>query len=292
MISYEHFKKVFDDRIFSNSKADLINKLANDPDRFVGIYRSTSPQEKIAQNLSQSHEIRFGDAFEQIIQDVLLQVGFDKLDKRIQDSAGNILSIDQLVRAGDGEVIFIEQKVRDDHDSTKKKGQAENFRLKILALQAIYRKDLRRAFVFFIDPSRKKNKNYYIQKAQEFEIETGVKCFVFYGPDLFDQIGIGQHWKTILEYLTRWRQELEPIPSVNFDENPSDSAAEIIIHVSKAKLKKLFTDQRITKEILPVIFPTNETLKILIQEYEELRDAGAVTLVREIQDYIKKSKPN
>ncbi len=286
MISYEHFKKVFDDRIFSNSKADLVNKLATDPDRFVGIYRSTSPQEKIAQNLSQSHEIRFGDAFEQIIQDVLLQVGFSKLDKRIQDSAGNTLSIDQLVRASDGEVIFIEQKVRDDHDSTKKKGQAENFRLKILALQSLYRKDLKRAFVFFIDPSRKKNKNFYVQKATEFEVETGVECFVFYGADLFEQIGMGTEWNILLEHLTRWRSELEPLPSVNFDENPSDSAVEILINVSKSRLKKLFADDRIVKEILPVIFPTKDTLKILLQEYESQADPAAISLVQELRKYL------
>lgn len=266
MITFEHFKRVFDEKIFSNSKSDLITKIARDPDRFVGIYRSTTPQEKLSQNLSQSHEIRFGDAFESIIQDVFFELGYGKLEKKISDSAGKQLNIDQLVRAEDGEVIFVEQKVRDDHDSTKKVGQAANFRNKILALREIYGSDLSRAFVFFIDPSRKKNKNYYVQRAREFEEETGVACYVFYGEDLFKQLGLEAQWITLIDYLRRWKAEVPVTPSFNFDEDPADSAAEIITKVKVGDLKKILSDERVVQELFPVLFPNGDTLRVVGQE--------------------------
>ncbi len=70
------------------------------------------------QNLLQSHEIRFGDAFEKLIEEYLIENNFTILDNNFTDSAGNRLNVDQFFKKNN-HYYFIEQKVRDDHDSTK-----------------------------------------------------------------------------------------------------------------------------------------------------------------------------
>lgn len=54
---------------FEKSKADLLEKIASLPSRYIGLFRPTKPKAKILQNLLQSHEIRFGDAFERVIEE-------------------------------------------------------------------------------------------------------------------------------------------------------------------------------------------------------------------------------
>jgi hypothetical protein len=60
-----------------------------------------------------------------------------------------------------GKIIFIEQKVRDDHDSSKKRGQIDNFIKKIEILQDKYPNNDIVANFYFIDDSLNKNKKYY-----------------------------------------------------------------------------------------------------------------------------------
>jgi len=59
--------EVLNRHVFSQEKAALLQSIAKYPDRFVGVFRSTTPRLKLLQNLLQSREIRFGDALEEII---------------------------------------------------------------------------------------------------------------------------------------------------------------------------------------------------------------------------------
>lgn len=120
-MNYEQFKQIFNETIFEKSKADLLEKIAHSPSRYIGLFRPTKPSAKILQNLLQSHEIRFGDAFECVIEKYLQLKGCKILQKNFTTTKGDALNIDQCFRKDD-KTYFIEQKVRDDHDSTKKKG--------------------------------------------------------------------------------------------------------------------------------------------------------------------------
>jgi hypothetical protein len=81
-MDYNRFKKTFNEIIFEKSKADLIEKIAENPSRYIGLFRPTKPKAKILQNLLQSHEIRFGDAFEKIIEEYLKIKGCEILPKK------------------------------------------------------------------------------------------------------------------------------------------------------------------------------------------------------------------
>ena len=137
-MDYDKFCSILNKHIFKEEKKELLKKLADRPERFVGLFRPTKPDAKIFQHLLQSHEIRFGDAMEEIISEFLKDWGFRILPKKVVPDPKNpkkSLDIDQYFTDG-STYYFIEQKVRDDHDSTKKRGQISNFEAK---LEFLYR---------------------------------------------------------------------------------------------------------------------------------------------------------
>ena len=58
---------------------------------------------------------------------------------------------------------MIEQKMRDDHDSTKKRGQFENFLKKVSYLKEKFPNKEIEAGMWFVDNSLVKNKKYYLE---------------------------------------------------------------------------------------------------------------------------------
>lgn len=67
LLEFEVFEEEIDKTIYGNTKSKLLNKIATSPDRYIGLFRTTSPKMKLMQNLTQSHEISFGDFVENII---------------------------------------------------------------------------------------------------------------------------------------------------------------------------------------------------------------------------------
>lgn len=261
MLDYEIFKKIFDDKIFAKSKPDLLKKVADYPDRYVGLFRPTKPEAKLLQNLLQSNEIRFGDAFEVVIKQYFINEGWQLLPHKIVSKEGDALNIDQLL-IKDNNVLFVEQKVRDDHDSTKKRGQISNFEKKLETLVEIYGNKVKWGFFYFIDPSLIKNRSYYQPELIKLQKSWGIELSVCYGSDMFDALGYPYMWLNILENLRKWRQDIPDLPNVNFDSNPKESADEIK-DLPLRIYRKLFDDERIVSQILPVLFPTGETLSLL-----------------------------
>ncbi|GAA7762346.1 hypothetical protein JP0169_14870 [Helicobacter pylori] len=50
--------------------------MLKNPERYLGIFRPTKPKTKLLQNLLTSHEIKFGDAFEYLIEEYLKEHNF------------------------------------------------------------------------------------------------------------------------------------------------------------------------------------------------------------------------
>ena len=81
IIKYEEFVDTLKSTVYKNAKANLINKVAANPARYIGIFRTTSPELKLIQNITQSHEISFGDFIEDIIT-IYLGHYYNNLPKR------------------------------------------------------------------------------------------------------------------------------------------------------------------------------------------------------------------
>ena len=86
--------------------------------------------------------------------------------------------------------------------------------------------------------------------------------------------------------MQKWRHDIPDLPNVNFDTNPEESAEEIK-DLPLRIFRKLFDDERIVSQILPVLFPTGATLAIL-EPY--LRNQGTIVsgnIARSVAEYLR-----
>lgn len=264
-MKYEDFKKIFNETIFEESKIKLLENIAKYPNRYIGLFRPTKPKAKILQNLLQSHEIRFGDAFEEAIEKYVSEFGYELLNKKFTNDDDDELNLDQCFKSKE-KIYFVEQKIRDDHDSTKKRGQIQNFEKKLNEMVELYGEKNLVGIFYFIDPDLQKNKNYYKVEIQKMSQDYGVELQLFYGKELFEYLKQGDIWNEILNYLEKWKKEIPDFPETNFDTNPNTSFEEIK-DLSPSLYRNLFRDDEIFNEIVLTIFSEKKTLKLLLNYF-------------------------
>ncbi len=285
IMEYNYFKRVFNDIIFEKSKADLLEKISEKPSRYIGLFRPTKPKAKILQNLLQSHEIRFGEAFEKIIEQYFASQGYELLPKRYVNGDNDTLNIDQCFKK-DGKIYFIEQKVRDDHDSTKKRGQISNFEKKLNIMLSNYNEKELVGIFYFIDPELVKNRKFYetelLKMANDYKIETKI----FYGKPLFDYFGLTNIWDEILIYLEQWKKEIPELPEINFDLDFEHTFNEIK-DLKPLVFRKLFTKDEIFNEIILTLFPNKRTLNLLYDYFITKEESIYKTLAENLKNRLK-----
>ena len=147
------------------------------------------------------------------------------LSGHLETSSGESLSLDQYFTDGKA-YFFVEQKVRDDHDSTKKRGQVRNFESKLEILSVLHQGQLV-GMMYFVDPDLGKNKSYYIQQLNQLSGFYHVPLHLFYGPELFMHFDHQNLWDDLISWLTRWKTELPDLPDINFDLTPTESFKKI-----------------------------------------------------------------
>ena len=279
-MEYDKFKQIFNTTIFEKSKPDLLKKVANYPERYVGLFRPSRPKAKIIQNLLQSHEIRFGDAFETLIEEYLREAGFTILNNKFNDANQDKLEVDQIFLKGN-DLYFAEQKIRDDHDSTKKRGQVDNFEKKLEVIFKEYSSQTIIGYFYFIDDSFNKNKNFYEVEIKKLSRDYGLSLKLIYGREFFDEIGMKQTWSEILNYLKQWKNEIPELPEINFDKDPSQSFSEIK-DIPNNVFRKLFSNPNLD-DLLLVLFPEQETLQLLHEYFQETYQFGRGTIFQTLQ---------
>lgn len=279
-MEFQKFKKIFDEIIFEKSKPDLLEKISKYPSRYIGLFRPTKPKAKILQNLLQSHEIRFGDAFEALIKEYLKENNFEILPESYSYQGRNF-RLDQCFKK-DGFVYFVEQKIRDDHDSSKKRGQIENFEKKLNCLLQNFDEKSLKGYFYFIDPGLCKNKNYYSEELVKLSSDYKVPINVLYGEQLFEALGIKQAWGEIINYLEKWKVTIPDLPEINFDIN-SEETFEEIKDLSPQIFRKLIMDKDIFENITLTLFPERKTLNLLLEFFKTKEQSIYKNLVKTLE---------
>jgi len=277
-MDYKDAIAILNRHIFEGDKRSLLEKIANNPERYIGLFRPTKPKAKLLQNLLQSHEIRFGDAMESLIKAMLSDVGFANLPRKLQSTDGDSLSIDQYF-TNSKSYYFMEQKVRDDHDSTKKRGQIGNFETKLKILYETHSSNLV-GIMYFIDPDLSKNKKYYVEELGKLRKFYGIELYLFYGHELFDHIGFPGLWDNLIEWLTRWKAELPDFPEINLDLSPEESFEEIKT-LEPLYWRKIFENDQIWEDgIIQVLFSDGSTLRLMLAYFSKKHTSAYRSLAR------------
>jgi hypothetical protein len=273
-LDYEIIKNQFNKKIFENSKTDLLEKLSKYPSRYVGIFRPTKPFTKIIQNITQSHEIKFGDAFEVLIRQSFEYYNYESILRNHRLDNNDAVSFDQLF-SFNGRTIFIEQKIRDDHDSTKKRGQIDNFEKKLNFLISKNYSNIC-SYFYFIDPSLSKNKNYYLSEIEKLKSFYNTEIHLVYGQELFEKEKFDGFWEEeIIYFLEKWKKDLPDLPEINFDLDSKETFEEIK-NLSPQVFRCLLDNEDVVNIIFPIIFPKNETLLLLKEHFYFLSKKGDV----------------
>ncbi|QQW99946.1 restriction endonuclease [Helicobacter pylori] len=290
-MDYQTFNEIFNRFVFGTSKAKLLENIAENPERYLGIFRPTKPKTKLLQNLLTSHEIKFGEAFEYLIGKYLEEHNFSPLSKKIpyynkDKEKMESLELDQFAEK-DNTYYFIDQRMRDDHDGAKKREQIDNFERKLEALIYLCGKNIQ-GYFYFIDESLNKNQNYYKEELQKLSDGYGVPLNLCYGKELFENLNILQVWDEILNHLARWRKTLPDLPSLNFDENPSESFQEIK-DLAPSVYRKLLDNDGIFNLVL-ILFPEQKVLKRLAEYFRQQNKTIYQQLVSKLEERLSSTQ--
>ncbi len=264
---YDTAKTILDAHVFANDKSNLIKKLASNPERYLGHFRPTKPRAKLIQNLLQSHEVRFGTAIEEIIRELIAEFGFTNLDRSISIDGKKNLALDQYFRKRTN-YLFIEQKVRDDHDSSKKKGQIENYKAKLEFLHSKHGNNLT-GIMYFLDPSFSKNRSYYQENIVELKKQFHVDLHLLYGHELLDFFGHERVWEELIGWFSEWRDDFEELPVLDLDASPTDSL-EAMSRITPHYWRKIILNDQIWEDgIIRVLFSNGSTLRLLFEFFSK-----------------------
>lgn len=265
-MTYENFIQKLNAKFVNGEEfyINLLQTVIDNPTRYTGIFRVSSAKTKLIQNVTQSNEIKFGDFMEDIVTEYISLLGHENLAKNIgQNENGDTLNTDQLFTiANSNMLVLIEQKIRDDHDSTKKRGQFSNFIYKIELLKKKYPQNILTGVMWFIDDGLIKNRNYYRSEMQSYMSEhSDVSLKMYYGGELFDDLfKKSDVWEEITEYLKRNKaersQEMLNIPDF-------DTSVEILDALKKLPTKyknKLLSSDEKYVQLRAELFTTNSNL--------------------------------
>ncbi len=208
IISYEDFCKLLEKHIQKgeNFYVNLLETVIDNPTRYSGLFRLSNANIKLIQNITQSVEIKFGDIIEELTSNYILKMGYEILSKDIgKDENNDVLNVDQFFTDGVS-LYIVEMKIRDDHDSTKKRGQFLNFLKKINLIRNKYPTKNIKSIMWFVDDSFSKNKNYYQEQIKRLNIRN-CEIFLYYGDQFFKILRNGhQSWNEMIELLTKYRE--------------------------------------------------------------------------------------
>ncbi|EMC9372889.1 restriction endonuclease [Campylobacter lari] len=264
-MNYQNFKNKLNTKIFGEDlNYEILLTVLNNPKRYIGLFRITNAKTKLIQNITQSCEIKFGDFIEEILSEYIIEMEYEVLDKNIGvDEENNKLSADQVFKDNNN-IFLIEQKIRDDHDSTKKRGQYANLIKKIKTLKQKFPNYHIVACMWFSDDSLKKNKKFYEEQICN-NTDEKVSIFVFYGKELFESLfqRVDIYQELIL-YLKRNKEERsKDILSVpDFDTSEEIKKALLKTKRNHPKLiQRLLSDKEEFVELRKELFPTGKNLK-------------------------------
>lgn len=260
--------EILENEVLSSSRQQMIRRLAFYPDRYVGVFRATNPKVKLIQNLLTSHEVLFGRALEVLIREIITDWGFTNYSNLSINNDRTTLAFDHLFTK-ENRLYMVEQKVRDDHDSTKKRGQIDNFKLKIGYLLPDFKGNLT-AIMFFIDPALTKNRTFYSNEISQLTYKYDAEIKLLYGKEFFDYFGYLNTWTELTQWLSVWKNTLPDVPEIDFDQAPRKSFEELKLIPSNIWKKLIETKILWEDGIIRELFSNGSTFRMLFNYFSQL----------------------
>lgn len=270
----DELKAIMDMYLPSNFIKSTIEKLADSPERLVGVLHANTFELGSITSFGYSRNNSFGNAIEGIFREIIESNGWtiegttynleDYALKTPRMSKKKKISVDQVF-SNNNSVVFIEQKIRDDHDTSKWEGQWNNFEYKLKVLTEIYKEKDVIGIMWMIDDNFERNKENYLDKIEKLSDDFKNKVFLIYGADIdekLNELGGRQnlYYQPFYNFLDNWHNESVKIPDLNFDKYAYD-CLQVFQGLSEKQAISFFTNESIVTEVFPIIFPNMQAIK-------------------------------
>ena len=178
----------------------------------------------------------------------------------IRDNADSKEYVDQYFTDGTN-VFLTEMKIRDDHDSTKKRGQYDNFRKKISLVRKQHPNAHIDASMWFVDPGLIKNKNYYRDEMSK-ENFSNVSLHLYYGSEFFASLNNGMTvWNELISLLKEYRLDNADTNVEIPDFGTSEEIYNALLHISSKHWKKLNSELEEIVQLRAELFSNGDNLE-------------------------------
>lgn len=270
----EMMSTVMHQRLQSSERLWLLRYMVKRPEQFPGRFCSVHPENVLRFHILRRQERQWGKTLKGLIAKWLEHYGYQRLGERIEVD-GEKMKCDHYILSPDQSfVVLIEQKVRDDHDSSKARGQwRNNFVPKVRALYRKHGENLI-AVAYFIDPTFRKNFNLYEREAQKLRRELGlVSIHIWYGRELFEQLPFANasDWDEMLDWLKRWHRDLPELPDVNWETDDAIAELQNIAQRHPFLWRQFAEQESLWKEgYIDVLFPTRKGLRAILAVLEQV----------------------
>ena len=263
IISYDEFCSILSKKIQDGEDfyVSLLEKVIDNPTRYCGLFRLSNARTKLIQNVTQSREIKFGDIIEEICTLYIDKLGYKNFNKHLgKNENGDDLNVDQYFTDGTN-VFLTEMKIRDDHDSTKKRGQYDNFRKKISLVRKQHPNAHIDASMWFVDPGLIKNKNYYRDEMSK-ENFSNVSLHLYYGSEFFASLNNGMTvWNELISLLKEYRLDNADTNVEIPDFGISEEIYNALLHISSKHWKKLNSELEEIVQLRAELFSNGDNLE-------------------------------
>ena len=262
----EKFKEIMDS-FFNCSIEEYLHSILKDFSRFSSNFQLLSIENKLKSHYLTSLNIKYGYALEAVFKEYLMEKGAIFLNRDIVEGK----DCDQIF-IFNGKYVLIEQKVRDDHDSSKKVGQVENYLEKKKYLIENFSNV--KSCCWFIDSEFHKNKKYYEDKLSKEELFYGKEIEDFL-EEIFEDKRCNNFYEWISNKCLNYQKEIVMLDNFSIDFHKF-SVTEIYNLLSNenihAQIAEIFFNGKIPYvEILEYVktqrkVPKKETLISMLEE--------------------------
>ncbi|UTW26377.1 hypothetical protein L8F43_01300 [Mycoplasmopsis bovis] len=159
--------------------------------------------------------------------------------------------------------------MRDDHDSTKKRGQIDNFLKKYNHVKTIYPINNIVGIMWFVDDSFKKNKGFYNNEISNLN-KYDRNLHLFYGKELFDFFKLPQIWDELIEHLENFEKQNEDYSYDMQDFELSPNILSSLIKLPLRQWSKLTSDKAEYIKLRSKFFPKGNTIQKALVERKKL----------------------
>lgn len=273
------FDKLIDEVVAPNNMIPyVIQKMVKSPELLTGFKKINTFSLRLYASFGQANNIKYGNILEAYFQKTLEDMGWELLPRdyalkeeeiKFYNNDSDKVNVDIVAKKNE-KLIFIEQKILDNHDSTKKIGQLRNFQEKASVIYRNYQCLDIYGFEWFIDDSQRKNgANWIVHNKTYIEDNPyySEKLYVLYGKELEQKLTTltGINHNGLLEkfdqQMKNWHlSHGKDLPELVFDKLPMDVLDELKKY-SFASVYKMFTNKDLIEQIFPIVFPNNQVYK-------------------------------